>query len=306
MINTQIALVRRELWEHRSIIVTPIVIGVIVAMMSVTGQVAVSAMDHAVDIALLGASNVGEHERAIALNVLLISISSLFVLAMWVLTVFYTLDALYAERKDKSILFWRSMPVTDAETVISKLLTAIVVIPIVSFAIIAVTHLVVLVISSVWVGIRGANAWHLVWQSAPLADNWLATLTFVLALPLWLSPFIGWFLLVSAYTRRSPLLIAFLPIIILPMLERSLLGTSAFAEAIFVRTGAIPLFGGRAGSDFFEKEENLRRLAQSGDSALSIIDLGGFLLSPGLWLGLLVCGLFTAAAVYVRRYRGES
>ena len=64
----------------------------------------------------------------------------------------------------------------------------------------------------------------------PLLDNWSATLIFVLSVSLWLSPFVGWFLLVSAYTKRSPMLIAVLPILLLPMLERSILGSSFVAK----------------------------------------------------------------------------
>jgi ABC-2 type transport system permease protein len=307
MITHQKALIRRELWEHRAIYVTPLVIGFIVTLLSITGQVSVSAFDEAVDLAILGATNLGENERAAAINVLMISISSMFVFAMWILTIFYALDALYAERKDKSILFWRSIPVTDAETVISKLLTAVLVIPLTTFAVVAVTHLLVLFITSMWVAIQGANAWHLIWAAAPLLDNWLATLAFLIALPLWLSPFIGWFLLVSAYAKRSPFLLAFLPIIIVPLLEKSLVGTTIFAEAVFVRSAKIPLFSGiESAKYFFENEKELHRLSESGISLLSLLDLPAFLTSPGLWIGLVVCGMFTTAAIYVRRYRDES
>jgi len=307
MITNQVALIQRELWEHRAILVTPLVIGLIVSLLSVTGQVSVSAFDEAVDIAILGATNLGENERAAAINVLLVSISSMFVFAMWILTIFYSLDALYAERKDKSILFWRSIPVTDAETVVSKLLTALLVIPLVTFGVIVATHVLVLAVTSIWVGFRGANAWHLIWQAAPFLDNWAATLALVLALPLWLSPFVGWFLLVSGYTKRSPLLAAFLPVIILPLLEKSLVGTTMFAEAFFVRTGKLPLFTGIESAEFFfENEEELHRLGESGISLMSLLDISGFLVNPGLWIGFVVCALFTTAAIYVRRYRDES
>ena len=86
MIVNQMALIRRELWEHRSIYVTPLVIGLIIVMMSVTGHVAISTMDQAVDLALLGATNVGENERAVAINVMLISVSTVMVLALIVPT----------------------------------------------------------------------------------------------------------------------------------------------------------------------------------------------------------------------------
>lgn len=307
MISTQVALLKREIWEHRAIYVTPLVIALIVSMMSITGHVAVSAFDQAVDIAILGASNLGEAQRASAITVLMVSISVLFILAMWVLTIFYTLDSLYAERKDKSILFWRSVPVTDAETVVSKLVTAMVVIPLVTFVVVVATHVLVLTVTSIWVSFRGANAGYLIWQSAPLVDNWIATLMFLLAIPLWLAPFIGWFLLVSAYTKRSPLLVAALPIILLPMLERTLVGTRFFTDAIFVRSGKMPFFHGMDTIGLLsEDKEALHELARSGISFLSMVDLGGFLASPGLWLGLVVCGLFVTAATYVRRYRDES
>ncbi len=303
MIAHQLTLIRREVWEHRSIWMTPLVIALIVSLLSLTGQVVVSGFDHAVDIAIVGASNIGENERRVAITAFLVGISLLFILAMQVLTVFYSLDALYAERKDKSILFWRSLPVTDAETVLSKLITAGLLIPIITFVAVVVTHVFNLVISSIWLSAQGGDAGHLIWSSVPLIDNWLATLIVFVALPLWMSPFLGWFLFVSSFTKRSPLLVAFLPILVVPMLERIILGTSIFSEAIFVRTGKMPLFHGMESADFFDED----KLTVSGEaiSLLARIDLAGFLTSPSLWLGLVVCGLFTTAAIYMRRYREE-
>jgi ABC-2 type transport system permease protein len=307
MIGNQVALIRRELWEHRSIYVTPLVIALIVSVMAITGQAVVSAFDHAVDIAIIGATNLGPAERAAGITVLMTGVASLLIMAMWVLTVFYCLDALYAERKDRSILFWRSLPCTDAETVVSKLLTAAIVIPLVTFAVIVITHLLVLAIASVWLGFQGANAWHLVWRAAPLANNWTATLIVLLALPLWLAPFIGWFLFVSAFTRRSPLLVAFLPVVILPMLEKSLVGTSVFFDAFFVRTGSMPLFKGITTGEIFSYQGD--EWSVNGDvpsGLLSLVDLARFFSSGSLWIGLVVAGLLVTAAIYVRRYRDES
>jgi len=307
VIQTQIALLKRELWEHRAIYVAPVVIGLLMSLMLITGQVAVSTLDQVIDIAILGATNLGENERAAAVTVMMTATTPLFFLAMWILTIFYALDSLYAERKDRSILFWRSLPVTDAETVISKLLTTLIVIPLITFALIMLTHLVILTISSVWIGIRGADAWHLIWRVAPLLDNWAATLVFLLAFPLWLSPFIGWFLFVSAFTKRSPFLTAFLPILVLPMLEKIVLNTSVVAETFLERSVKIPLFKGKDTFDIFTNSGIDREvLADSGLSLWSLIDLVGYLTSPGLWAGFVVCGLFTAAAVYVRRFRDET
>jgi len=305
MIGNQRALIRRELWEHRSLFVVPAVLGLLIVLVEMTGQAAVSAFDTHIDMALLGATNISANERGAIISALMTIFAGLFVLEMWVLTVFYSLDSLYAERKDKSILFWRSMPVTDAEAVISKLLTAVIVIPLVTLAFIALTHLLVLVVTSIWVGLRGANAWHLIWSAVPLIDNWSATLIFVLAVSLWLSPFVGWFLLVSAYTKRSPLLFATLPVIVLPMLEKSILNSSLLADALFVRTVKLPIYRDVDFDSLYSKEM-LIEASQHGISLVAMLDVGRFLTSPGLWLGLVVCGLFTTAAIYVRRYRDES
>ena len=305
MIGNQLALVRRELWEHRSLYVVPAVLGIVLVLAAVTGQVTISAFGTHVDMALLGATNIGTEERGAGISALLAVFASLFVITMWILTVFYSLDSLYAERKDKSILFWRSMPVTDAETVISKLVTALVVIPIITLGFIALTHLLVLLVTSIWVGMRGANAWHLIWSAVPLFDNWSATLIFILALSLWLAPFVGWFLLVSAYTKRSPMLMAVLPLLLLPMLERNIFGSSLFFHAIFTRTGQMPIY--RTGDfDGIFNTDSLRIAAENGISLVSMLDVGRFVTSPGLWLGLVVCALFTTAAMYVRRFRDES
>lgn len=306
MIRSQFALLQRELWEHRAIYVAPIVVAILMILASLTGQISVDAMEH-VDIGLVGAANIPENARSVVLSGIMISLSTTFIFAMWILTIFYALDSLYAERKDRSILFWRSIPSTDFETVLSKLLTALLVIPLITFAMIVVTHLAVLLITSVWIGVRGGSGMSLVWGSAPFLDNWTATLVFLLAIPLWLSPFIGWFLFVSAYAKRSPFLTAFLPIAVLPLLEKMLFDSAVFAEAFFVRSIKMPLFVDLSTMEsLFEESENFAELANNELTLLGLMDFGGFVTSPGLWLGIVVCGLFTAAAIYVRRYRDDS
>lgn len=304
MISNQLSLVRRELWEHRAIYIAPLVIALVMSLMSLTGQVTISAFGHEVDLAIIGASSAGEIERQAAITAILMVFTSIFALGAWILMIFYSLDALYAERRDKSILFWRSLPVTDAETVISKLLTAVLVIPLTAFAFVVVTHLLNLILWSIWLSIQGGDAGHILWSAAPLFDNWAATLIIAVAMPLWLSPLIGWFLFVSAFTKRSPLLIAFLPMFVVPMLEKLVSSTSLFWDAIFARSVRPPLFKGIDVSRIFD-EDNFQIAADTA-SLLAKIDLARFLSSPSMWLGLVVCGLFTTAAIYIRRYRDES
>jgi len=305
MITNQVALLRRELWEHRSIYVAPVAVAIIMSLITIAGMVTASAFDNEVRMAILGVSNiVGDAERQAAFTVFFLGTSWIFLFTLMILTVFYTLDSLYAERKDKSILFWRSLPVTDAETVISKLLIAMVVIPLVAVAAIIVTQLVNLVASSIWIMIKGGDAGHLVWGSVALLDNWLAAFVVTFASVLWMSPFIGWFLFVSAFSKRMPLLMAFMPLILVPLIELIVLRSSYFAEAVFGRGGMMPLFRGMDLEEFFDEDrmqvnEELVRL-------LSHLDIVQFFTSPSLWAGVIVCGLLTTAAIYVRRYRDES
>lgn len=306
MIQTQFALLRREFWEHRAILVVPVVVAVVMALASLTGQVSIDNMD-LLDLGIVGATNMPENARAVALSGIMIGLSSPFVFAMWILTIFYTLDSLYAERKDRSILFWRSIPVTDFDTVLSKLLTALIAIPLVTFAIIVATHLLVLLNVSIWLDLRGGSPWHLIWSAVPFVDNWAATLVLVLALPLWLSPFIGWFLFVSAFTKRSPLLTAALPIIMLPLLEKILFNSTVMAETFFERSVQMPLFAGLDNMELlFQQGEDFANLGNAKLSLISLMDLPGFMMNLQLWIGLVVCGIFSAAAIYVRRYRDES
>jgi ABC-2 type transport system permease protein len=277
MIDHQLALIKREIWEHRSIYVTPIAIAVIVSLVSLAGMVTVSAFDKEVNMALFGASNIaGDAERRAALTVFFLGTSWVFLFALAILTTFYALDCLYAERKDKSILFWRSLPVTDAETVVSKLLTAVIVLPLFTVAAIIVTHLV----------------------------NWAAALIVTVACAVWMSPLIGWFLFVSAFTKRSPMLMAFMPLIIIPIIEWIFFRSKVFASAVFGRGEMIPLFNEMDIERFFDEER--MKVNEEIVSLLAHIDIGKFLVSPSVWAGVVVCGLFATAAIYVRRYRDES
>jgi ABC-2 type transport system permease protein len=306
MIANQFALIRRELWEHRSIYVTPGVVAVVMTLLIVTSYVAASGFKGALDLAIVGASNVGDSQRRAALMAFLGGLTVVFFIAMTILTIFYSLDSLYSERKDKSILFWRSLPITDAETVISKLLTAIVIIPLITFVVIVATHLVNLALASLFVRFQGGSPSHLIWGSAPIFDVWATLLIVLVAAPVWVSPFIGWFLFVSAWTKRSPLLMAFLPLIVLPMLEFFVFRTTFLWQAIGSRSNFanMPLFSGIDVEAMLNEhgfEQGMQNI-----HLLGTIDFAKFFSSPSMWVGLVVCALLTTAAIYVRRYRDES
>ncbi len=305
MIGHFIALMKREFWEHRSIWVTPVAIASVVTLGTLTALAFAGEFAQELDVAIFGAQNIaGDTERRAVLTGLFLGSSWLFLFGLGVLTIFYALDSLYAERKDKSILFWRSLPVTDAETVLSKLLTAVVLIPAVAIVGIIATHLVNLIITSIWVSMKGGDAGLLIWGSVPLVDNWLAVMVSIYGMAIWMSPFLGWFLFVSAYTKRAPLLMAFLPLILIPMIEGIFFRSAHFAEAVWGRGAKIPLFADIDFNRFFD--EGHPQVSKEMVSLLNHLDLAKFFTSLDTWLGIIVCGLLTTAAIYVRRYRDES
>jgi len=308
MITTQLALMRRELWEHRSIWITPAAVATIMTLLAVAIVIAVSAFGEILnpDIEKIADATVPESVRRVALAAYLLGNTMVFLIAMWFLAIFYCLDALYAERKDKSILFWRSLPITDAETVVSKLLTVFIAIPLATIAAVIISHLLNLIIISIWLAAEGANPMRFIWGAVPLFDTWVAVSTILIAMPIWMAPLLGWFLFISAWAKRGPFLRAVLPIAILPILEYIVFRSWTFGEAILARLSifTMPIFDSIKNSGF--DEDNLRSMLLENLSLVSWLDYGKFLTSIEVWAGLIVCGLFVTAAIYVRRYRGES
>ncbi len=305
MIGHQLTLIKRELWEHRSIFITPAAIAVIVTLGVLAMLMFASGFAKELDVAIFSAQNIASdnHRRAV-LTGFFVGTSWVFIVALAILTVFYCLDSLYAERKDKSILFWRSLPVTDAETVVSKLLTAVLVLPVIMALGIFATHLVNLISTSLWVSAKGGDASTLVWGSISLFDNWTTALIVLVASGIWMSPFIGWFLFVSTWAKRMPFLMAFMPPIVISLLEGIVFRSRSFVTAVGERMDMTPLFRIGDLEDFFEEEQ-----WQDGIGNLTLldkIDLVGFVSSPGFWGGIVVCGLFVTGAIYVRRFRDDS
>ena len=267
--------IRRELWENRSIYIAPLVIAgvVLIGFLIATIGRALALVDPEHKVVVLAERN---HFAA-----------SVLVAAAFVVGVFYCLDALHGERRDRSILFWKSLPVSDLTTVLSKASIPLVILPLITFAIVIATQLIMLLLSSAAMLISGLSAT----TPAPSSlQQPLILLYSLVVIALWHAPIYGWLLLVSSWARRAVFLWAVLPVIAVSILERIAFSTSYIPKMIGRR-----LVG-------FRTEAFAGNTHDVIDSVTQLTP-GNFLSAPGLWIGLAVAAALLAAAVRMRRYR---
>jgi len=271
----------RELWENRSIYVAPILVAIVVLfgfLVSTSGL-----PERRREVLLLDSAKT---RAAIEMPYNMAAI--MLMLTAFIVGVFYCLDALYGERRDRSILFWKSLPVSDSTTLLSKVTIPLVVLPLVTFAIVVATQLVMMLWTSVLLighGMSPASTWTYV----PLFQNSVVLLYGLAAVALWHAPIYGWALLVSGWARRATFLCAVLPFLAVAFFEKITFGTSHFGSMVKDR------FMGFAPKAFAFNMHSVDSPQLTPVAYLS---------SPGLWLGLIVAAVFIVVAVRLRRYRG--
>jgi ABC-2 type transport system permease protein len=273
--------VRRELWENRSIYIAPLAVAAVVLLGF-----------------LISATNLSERRRALLLldpaqQQAVIEkpydiAAMLMIATAFIVGVFYCLDALHGERRDRSILFWKSLPVSDLTTVLSKASIPVVILPLLVFTITIGTQLIMLLLSTAVVLMNGLSP--TTWTQLPMFQMSLVLLYGLIALALWHAPIYGWLLLVSGWARRATFLWAVLTPLAICVFERIAFGTSHFASLLQDR-----LFGFAAQAFDFSAHGTIGSLTQLTPLR--------FLSMPGLWIGLAFAAAFLAAAVRLRRYR---
>lgn len=276
--------VRRELWESRWIYFAPVGVAALYLLGFLIGMRHLSDNIRKAD-GLPGAQQVQLVEQPYNFAAGLI-MGSTFIIAL-----FYCLDALYSERRDRSILFWKSLPVSDLTTVLAKASIPLVVLPLTTFVVTVAMHWIMLLLTSGVLLARGLGL-AILWNHLPLFDIWVGLLYHLLAIHgLWYAPIYGWLLMVSAWATRAPFLWGFLPPFAIGVAEKIALNTSHFGALLAHR-----MAGGMEGGKLMAANPSMNPVTR--------LDPGHFLISPGLWIGFLVTALFLLAAVRLRRYRG--
>lgn len=271
--------IRRELWEYRSIYVAPLAAAAIFLFGFLI------ALPHH----MRGVKTLDQAQKVLDTPYELAA--GLIMGTAFIVGIFYSLDALYGERRDRSILFWKSLPVSDLATVLSKLTIPLIILPFLSFAIAVATQFAMLLLNSVALLGSGLNIGSLWARMSFFHMSLMLFYHIVTVHGLWYAPLYGWLLLVSAWAPRAPFIWAFLPPFVIWGLEKIVFQTSHFLAMLQYRlTGP----------------ETSSAAASRGTlmEIISALTLAQFLSAPGLWIGLIVAAAFLFAAVRLRRYRG--
>jgi len=291
--KTMPMLIRRELWEHRALWVVPLVIAglIVVAAMFPHASMQIDSADIATPEKYRGLFGLF-HSAMTVPQLLLLS----------VLLPYYLIDCLFAERKDRSILFWKSLPVSDAETVLSKLLVALVVVPLGVFVLTLFTDVAASAILAVRFHGAPLVRAFLRWDT----QAWLYTqgriLAALIVVLLWYAPIAAYLMLVSGWAKRSAFLWAALPPLVAMLIEKIAFGTSYFAKFLGYRLKISDILG-------LHHEAGGQAAMAAGEHASGMLDR----LTPwtacanlDLWLGLAATAGLVWLTIRVRRHQSDS
>ena len=315
-------LLRREYWENRGgFFWAPVITGIVICALSLLGALAGSL--HLSGIERPENLNVGMAESEIARQMGFIGDGGLLAgvgivgVVLGFVVFFYALGSLYDDRRDRSILFWKSLPVSDWLTVSSKLAWALFLAPALAFLIGLGIGAVLLLISALTMKVNGMpGGWSLIWHSHPIQIMFNA-LSVVPVYAAWSLPSVGWLMLCSAFARSKPFLWA----VLVPILSATLMSWMGALPGISMPHGTIWYVLGYRGllsiapGTWYIDGTLIGRLAASADSIespsdlLHVIDLSrGWHIFAGadVWIGMAAGIAMIMAAIWLRRRRDDA
>ena len=330
--QTFLWLLKREYWEHRGgFFRAPLIAGgVVIAILLLSMIVAeTTATRHGVNIGNLNLDRISANmtpEQIATFNSGLtagmMGMSIPIMATLFFVMFFYLLGALYDDRRDRSVLFWKSLPISDLDTVLSKVVTAVLIAPVFAIAALIAMQIATLLLLSIYAGIHGVNPLPLLWNPIPLLSMWMKLVCLIPINALWALPTVGWLLLCSAFARSKPFLWA----VAVPVALGAILGFSQLLQQLSIPSawywknivGRI-LFGIVPGGWFgVGGNGTLRAITGGGDNSIELdkFDLVNSVLSwshifdalrsMDLWIGVAAGAALISAAIYFRRQRTEA
>jgi ABC-2 type transport system permease protein len=314
--NNMIWLIRREIWENRSLWIAPLVVAGVILIIAAFGGIHVGDGDNFSFGSRSGGVEMSDHDRAnirsalatapldkkqIIYAITLSTFTAILMFTMAIVLFFYLLDSLLAERKDRSILFWKSLPVSDTEVVLSKLLTAAVVTPV-----------FVLIVSSL-LQVLFAGVWSLRFGGTFLGDaliawdgeTWLkiqaSFLLFLVSAIFWYLPLLTYLMLVSVWARRNAFLWAVLPPVSILAIEGLIRQSTNFGEFLARRfIGMFQIMQEGADRIIGDRDEGFVTVGEVFEAVTAVFR------HYETWAGVLAAAAMIFAAIRIRRYRDDS
>jgi ABC-2 type transport system permease protein len=325
--NTMKWLLRREFWEHKGAMFwAPVIVGALLVVLmgctvtygilthgipahvSINGQ----TLDHARLDAVLPAET-KMMAANFATGMYLGASAPLFAILTGVVF-FYCLGALYDERRDRSILFWKSLPVSDPMTVLSKAVTAMVVAPAITIVLAVAASLALLFIACAALSTQGLNLFSALLSSS---DLYLSPLRLAALLPVyvvWALPTVGWLLLVSSWAKSKPVMWAVgAPVVTLVAIKWINAALENFSGqtlllAHYASDVVARILGGIVPGIWFTFPGVTAAVHQNGhgiDMSNVVTQSYMSLAGPDAWIGVAMGVAMLYAAVRMRRWRDE-
>ena len=314
--NRMIALLRREFWENKGAFrTTPIVIGgiyIVFLLMSIFTTAHFDSELYTFREAVRVLANQSAEFRGMVMYQGMLGSSVFFTAVMGFVIFFYLLGSLYDDRKDRSILFWKSLPVSDTLTLASKLITAMVVIPTFFVLILVITHIIMAIIGSAMILSVDGNPWTLFLGVTNPLKAWAMIAASWFAHSIWALPMYGWLMLVSAFAPRVPLLFATLPLLVFAVLQTWI----EFLRTFTLKSNIVGVVGEwmvNSPAILTAQVHDGRGeialgipLSEEFDHAVSLVNMLDRLWSVQMLAGLVVAAVCLAAALWLRHRATES
>lgn len=306
MVNSFKALVKREYWEHRgAMFLTPAIMAMVFAGLMILGALtgdhvtindnnSFSFYEHLPKV-VEQFEDLPEEERSRGIQIGLYGCLVLFGFVMLIVSLFYALSSLYDERKDRSILFWKSLPISDTATVLSKFLAVTLMIPIFYSVVVAAFQVFLLLFAMVaaWFGGSFGMA---IWGSSNLFGVLFNSFFAIVTASLWLAPLWSWLMFASSWAKKVAFLWGALPIFMIVVAEGWVFQTTYFIEMV----------GERIAQGFTILNSNMHYMVGGDMFDIDVQRWYQVFGNTEFWIGLVVSAVFLAGAIYTRRHRDES
>lgn len=325
-------LVKREFWEHRGgFFWAPIITGGIFLLLNIMGIITAEVLgaSHGISVgpnvghqsgisfgasgglhSVIAGMDAGDLSKVgLALDIAMYSAMAILIVVLGFVVFFYCLGALYDDRRDRSILFWKSLPISDTSTVLSKVVSATVVAPVIYVLVGIIVGMLQLLIVAITLSFHGVNVWQLLLMAHPFRVMF-NLIGYIPLYVLWAAPAVGWLLLCSAWARSKPFLWAVALPIGTGLLVSwfGLMGLFNLPALWFwqniVQRALFSVFPGTG--SFFNGGGSMASHVSNGSDVLNLVNTWHLAASPNLWIGVVIGAALLAGATWIRRWRNDS